>query len=388
MINWRHSCGASFILCKVALHNGVSVAPVLRRSVLRKLAFGGVTLVLASAGFLFAATDTFKDPLDTPVSKLARKITATQMSAVTHAGDRLVAVGIRGLIVFSDDAGKTWTQASVPVSSDLLDVNFPTDKDGWAVGHDGIVLHSRDSGSTWVKQLDGRMTQKLLVDHFESRVAAGQPDAERFLQDTRLNYPNGPEQSLLSVWFKDAQHGFVCGSFGTLLATNDGGATWESWIEKVTTDIPLHYYSIRGTKSGVFMTSERGIIFQLDKNKERFIENKTDYSGTFFNILDTGDAVIALGLRGTAYRRQASSVTKWEKIETGVASAFSGSALLPNGGALLVTQSGQLLTTRDNGNNFKMIPVAQPMLFTGVAAAGADQAVVVGSDGIRSVPLQ
>lgn len=355
---------------------------------MRRLAFVVLTLVLATAGALFAATETFKDPLDTPVSKLVRKITATHMSAVTRAGNRLVAVGIRGLIIFSDDAGNSWNQASVPVSSDLLDVNFPTDKDGWAVGHDGVVLHTSDSGTTWVKQLDGRATQKLLTDYFQAQVDAGQADAQRYLQDTQLNYANGPEQSLLGVWFKDALHGFVCGSFGTLLATNDGGQTWESWVEKVDSEMPLHYYSIKGTKNGIFITSEKGTIFRMDAEKKRFVSNKTDYTGTFFNLLDAGDSVLALGLRGTAYRLKGAGAAKWEKLETGVVAAFSASTPVANGEALLVTQSGQLLMTRDSGDHFQLIPNARPMLFTGIAVAGANKAVVVGSEGVRTVTLQ
>ena len=37
---------------------------------------------------------------------------------VTHAGNRMVAVGDRGHILYSDDQGKSWTQAKVPTPSD------------------------------------------------------------------------------------------------------------------------------------------------------------------------------------------------------------------------------------------------------------------------------
>src|ERR1019366_414977 len=107
----------------------------------------------------FAATDTYKDPLDVPAMMLKRQITSTQIQAATRAGERLVAVGIRGLVLVSDDGGKQWKQANVPVASDLTDVYFPTAKDGWVVGQDGVVLHTRDGGNTWEKQQDGRMTQ-------------------------------------------------------------------------------------------------------------------------------------------------------------------------------------------------------------------------------------
>lgn len=43
-----------------------------------------------------------------------------------HAGKRLVVVGDRGHILFSDDQGKTWTQARVPTRQLLTAVFFST----------------------------------------------------------------------------------------------------------------------------------------------------------------------------------------------------------------------------------------------------------------------
>ena len=352
---------------------------------MRKLVWGVLALVLATAGF--AATDPFKDPLDVPAAMLKRQITTTQMTGITHAGNRLVAVGIRGLILVSDDGGKAWRQAPVPVSSDLLDVHFPTPKDGWVVGQDGVVLHTRDGGNTWQKQFDGRMANKLLTEHFQAQVNSGNAEAQRYLQDTELNYKEGPEQALLGVWFSDAQHGYVCASFGTVLATNDGGVPWESWVEKVEVDVPPHYYAIRGTRQGVLMASEKGVVFRLDADKKRFVALPTGYSGTFFNLIETSDAVFAVGLRGTAYRLKEGAGAKWEKVDTGVTSTISAGAVMADGKVLLVTVTGQMAASKDGGEHFQMIPVAHPMSFAGIAAAGAGSAVVVGSGGVSTLPL-
>ncbi len=116
-----------------------------------------LTLPLAAS-----AAASYRDVLDTPArdSAFAAK---SLLNGVANAGQRIVAVGQRGHIVLSDDGGKTWTQAKVPVSSDLVAVYFPTPAKGWAVGHDGIVLHSADSGATWTRQLDGRSAGELMA---------------------------------------------------------------------------------------------------------------------------------------------------------------------------------------------------------------------------------
>ncbi len=67
----------------------------------------------------------FADVLDTPAvrSELAVQ---SMMTGLTRAGERLIAVGQRGHILYSDDRGQHWQQAQVPVSSDLVAVHFPT----------------------------------------------------------------------------------------------------------------------------------------------------------------------------------------------------------------------------------------------------------------------
>ncbi|HEU5468620.1 MAG TPA: YCF48-related protein, partial [Steroidobacteraceae bacterium] len=68
---------------------------------------------------------------------------------VAWAGRRAVAVGERGHILHSDDAGRTWTQAPVPASANLTAVCFADEKNGWAVGHIETILRTRDGGDSW-----------------------------------------------------------------------------------------------------------------------------------------------------------------------------------------------------------------------------------------------
>lgn len=356
---------------------------------MRKPAFGALALVVVAAAVAAPAiSSSFKDPLDVSAIKVSRAALTTQMSAIARAGDRLVAVGVRGYILFSDDGGSTWRQAVVPVSSDLLAVHFPTAKDGWVVGHDGVVLHTADGGLNWERQLDGRQAQKLLTDHFQALADQGKPEAQQYLQDVKLNYGDGPEQALLGVWFKDAQNGFVCGSFGTLLATSDGGKTWVSWVEKVAAPMPVHYNAILGTKNGgVLIASEKGVVFQLDPDQQRFVATETGYAGTFFSLVEAGGGVLALGLRGTAYRLDGGLGGTWAQVDTGVSSAFTGSVTQPNGEALVVTQTGLVLSTTEGGRRFQKVPVVRPMLFTGIALAKGNEAVAVGLAGIRQIQL-
>ncbi|MFU0418243.1 WD40/YVTN/BNR-like repeat-containing protein, partial [Acinetobacter baumannii] len=81
----------------------------------------------------------------------------------TRAGKRVVAVGEHGIVLLSDDEGKTYRQArTVPVSATLSAVSFADEKHGWAVGQWGVILATSDGGETWVKQrMDTAVDQPL-----------------------------------------------------------------------------------------------------------------------------------------------------------------------------------------------------------------------------------
>lgn len=90
-------------------------------------------LLMQSAGVTAGQATDYVDVLDLPAkaSALAQR---SPLLDLARAGSRLVAVGQRGHILYSDDEGGRWQQARVPVSSDLNAVTFPTPEQGWAVG--------------------------------------------------------------------------------------------------------------------------------------------------------------------------------------------------------------------------------------------------------------
>src|SRR3954469_12302061 len=94
--------------------------------------FASCAMALGLAAAAVAGPSTWHDPLDTPASAslLAQRAPIT---ALAVAGKRVVAAGIRGHVLWSDDGGKQWQQAKVPVSSDLTALAFPTPQRGFAV---------------------------------------------------------------------------------------------------------------------------------------------------------------------------------------------------------------------------------------------------------------
>jgi len=327
----------------------------------------------------------FQDPLDSAAQ--STRFTATShLSAIARAGTRLVSVGVRGLIVLSDDEGRNWRQAASPVSSDLVAVRFVSARRGWASGHDGVILATQDGGEHWVKQLDGRQAAKLLAAHFAALSASGDPQAVRMSKEVARNYENGPEMPMLDLWFENEQVGWASGPFGTLLGTRDGGKTWVSWMEKVEGAKMLHYNAVRGVGGNLYLASEQGTLFKLDRARERFVPLSTGYQGSFFGVIGTRDYVIAYGLRGTAYRSRNAGAS-WERLATGVPAGLTAASLLDDGRLLFASQDGRVILSRDQGSSFQAVPVARPGLFTDIAPAAGGRILLTGLGGVQSATL-
>src|SRR5690606_7527154 len=132
------------------------------------------------------------------------------------------------------DRGASWSQASVPVSSDLVSLTFASPKKGWAVGHDGLVLFSADGGKSWTRQLDGRQASRQAVAHYREHKNEAGVDVvlkreERIMEDAEL----GGAPPFLDVLFDDERNGFIVGAFNRIFRTEDGGATWVPWMDRV-----------------------------------------------------------------------------------------------------------------------------------------------------------
>jgi len=332
----------------------------------------------AGAGAQASGTDV----LDRPAmqSPLASKKLLVGMA---RAGDKFVAVGPRGHIVLSADGGQTWTQASVPVSSDLTAVWFASATHGWAVGHDGVVLATMDGGTTWTKQLDGRVAAQIMAKDIEAKLAAS-PDSEELKSlatEAQRSVEVGPDKPFLDVWFESETTGFVIGAYNLIFRTTDGGKTWQSWFDRVPNPKFMNLYSIRPAAGGVYMGGEAGTFFRLDREAMKFDAVPLEYGGSLFGVVDAGDAVLTYGIKGNAFRTADAGKT-WVKVDSGLRTMIVGGVTLAPGTVLLADQSGHMSRSQDGGSTFQPIEVPKPMPLTGIIDAGGGKLGLTGPFGV------
>lgn len=332
----------------------------------------------------------FHDPLVTP-ARPTERLTRAPMTAVVRASPtRLVAAGLRGVIAVSNDAGKTWKQAAVPVREDLTALAFPTPDHGWAVGNDGLLLETQDGGNTWTKRMDGNAAARLMLDKYE-RLAQQEPDNPAIaaaLKESKSYQAEAPARPFLDVAFTDDETGYIGGNFNLLFRTRDGGKTWEPLYEKTDNPNGYNIYSIRAEGQEVFLLGELGLALRRDPQTDSFVRVPLSYEGTLFTLTGKDGDLIAAGLRGSAFRTTDGGST-WRKVDFGALkpATFSSGTVLDDGRIVLVTTAGELFVSSDGGATFRAVAEGDPTPYYGVAPAGKDTVALVGLQGIRMETL-
>lgn len=277
------------------------------------------------------------------------------------AGSRLVAVGERGHVLLSDDAGKAWRQAKVVPTRATLTALHATDATRlWAVGHGGVILHSTDAGDTWA-------------------LATGQAA--------------GPEV-LLAVRVQADGQGLAVGSFGTALHTLDGGRHWQAKPLLPGEAGERHLNRILVTPAGTWLVAaEGGQVLRAagaaPLPSKPWEAVKTPYAGSLWTGQLLGSGVVLLGgMRGNLVR-SSDDGRSWTHLPVREAGSFTGSTLLPDGRPVLVGVDGTVVIGDAAGQQFSLQRQPDRGTLTAVVAVAVDGAGLVAAStaGLRTLAL-
>lgn len=299
------------------------------------------------------------------------------LSAAT-AGQRLVAVGERGLVLVSDDNGGRWQQQPTPVSVTLTTVRFADAKHGVAIGHGGIVLMTDDAGARWRVVFDGqRAAQVALASARASGDAGLAANAERLVAD-------GPDKPFLDVLMPDAATLLVVGAYGLAFASNDGGRSWSSWIERFDNPKALHLYAVRQRGDTCLVAGEQGLLLHSTSNGQRFRRLTSPYRGSFFvaELLSEQDIVVA-GLRGNVWR-SADAGNSWSQVATPMPASITAALRAPDGTLWLANQAGFVM--RLSGDRLAVVNKNALPPINGLVIGAGRQLTALTMNGALPVP--
>lgn len=268
------------------------------------------------------------------------------------AGDALMAVGDRGFILRSTDAGQKWTQVASPTEAMLTALAMSSATVGVAVGHDATILRTTDAGLTW-------------------SLISQEPDLE---------------SPLLDVWFETPEHGLAVGAYGLLKETRDGGATWED--RSISDDEPHLYAAAKASDGSIFIVGETGAMFRsVDQGQTWAGVESSPYSGTYFGVMALTDgALLAFGLQGNLFRSGDLGQT-WTEIVTGTTASLMGGIQRKDGRVIIVGLAGAILTSAD-GKAFTLATLKDREALSGVLELSTSALIAYGEQGVRPLDLE
>ena len=282
------------------------------KSILRKT--GALALVCGIAGLFagqaLAAEGEFDQPTPSKMARLASKALLLDSAKV---GDHYIAIGQYGIVLTSPN-GKDWSQVQMPVDTQLIDLYFIDDKEGWAVGELNTIVHTTDGGKTWeVQRYD-----------FES------------------------ENPLLNVFFFDNKKGIAIGAYGSMVKTFDGGQTWEkAWINDED-DFHLNEL-VRLSDGTLIIAGEAGYNYRSRDNGESWETMDVPYEGSFMGCVPLSDShLILYGLRGTI-AESTDQGDSWRIVETPASTSLMDAVLMADGRIVFVGLAGTVVVRTADG---------------------------------------
>ena len=328
-------------------------------------------------------------PASGPLSR--QTMSRLLLTDATRFGNRVVAVGDRGYIVFSDNNGESWQRGKTPANTPLLTaVYFLDAQTGWAVGHDSTILTSTDQGASWSKAFSAADEQKPLMD----------------------------------ITFVDTNTGFAVGAYGAFYATSDGGKTWTSRklfegtkaappkaVPKATKTGKYESVGSGKTNDGdvggkggdedkhinaiiklgenrLFVAGEAGMLAKSDDGGKTWVKITSPYKGSYFGAIQAQNgAVLIYGLRGRIYRSSDAALANWKQIENKTVASLMGSTRLPDGALVLAGLSGTVLISRDNGESFSLLPSGSTKALSAPLLGAPNALLLIGEAGVRDVLL-
>ena len=318
---------------------------------------------------------------------------------LADVGDRIIAVGEQGSIVYSEDSGHRWRQAETPTSALLNAVCFADDLNGWAVGHDAVVLHTRDGGLTWEKQYEDLFSPASWDDYDDDDADMddlyGDPYAD--VDDWDEDFDGGGDDilefadaPLLDVHCHSRKRVIAMGGFGYYLETADGGQTWSKLTDKLSNPEASHLYSVVGFEDTdtLFIGGERGILFRSQDAGDNWGAINGPSTGTFFGLTPlVGDVLLAYGLQGQVWLTRDEGES-WTELNSGITRGINDATVMADGTLVLVTNAGGIITNQGRGTTLTLNYLPDRQSLAAVLPNSEGDVVIAGQNGLRLVTLK
>jgi photosystem II stability/assembly factor-like uncharacterized protein len=262
-----------------------------------------------------------------------------------------VVVGAGGRVLVSHPKyANLWSPRDSGTKELLTCLSFADERRGWAAGHGGVIIHTDDGGRTWKVQREASSENHPLFDiqFLNPLVGYACGAYDTFLKSTDggktwvLSSP-GSDNIYNGLAFGDEETGFLVGEFGTVLRTTDGGTSWEE----------IELKGFEGSLFGITLLSSEtllvygiaGNVFRSEDGGRHWVDVSTDQDKSLFRGAAHGDAVVLVGASGARLVSSDGGRSFLNRVDEDFTS-FAGVGAHPGGGFVCVGERGKIAHLR------------------------------------------
>jgi photosystem II stability/assembly factor-like uncharacterized protein len=230
------------------------------------------------------------------------------------------------------------------------------------VGEHGSIFRSADSGRTWSASSSPERATLTGVSFGNERLGWAVGHDALILATVDGGRTWNPqwrgenlEDSFLDVCALDARHVIAIGAYNLCLVTHDGGRTWQT---RRILDEDMHLNRIsRGPTGTLYLAGERGTLLRSVDAGETWTILDAPYEGSFYGILPlSANVLLAYGLRGNVFRSD-NDGDSWDRVPLDSTALLATGLKTRRGPIVLAGQARTLLVSNDGGRSFD--PAAQ-----------------------------
>ncbi|MFX1764182.1 YCF48-related protein [Paraburkholderia sp. A1RI-2L] len=266
-----------------------------------------------------------------------------------------------------------------------------------AVGEHGVIILSDAEGKTWRQAREVPVSATLSAVTFADAQhgwAVGQwgvilatTDGGETWQKQRMDI--SVDQPLFSVLFTSEKDGIAVGLWSLMLATHNGGKTWT----KVTVSKPPGstradrnlYHIFADQKGALYIDSEQGMVLKSADGGANWSYLSTGGKGTLWTGVALPDGRIVVGgLLGSLYQSVDGGAT-WTALNAGTKSSITD--LVANGNSLVgVGLDGLVLKQGASGKLFEVQQREDRSALTAATVDKMGNPVLFSKDGVLAGP--
>lgn len=289
------------------------------------------------------------------------------------------------------------------VRQNLFAACFPTDRQGWMVGELGRIFRTDDGGATWSRQDAGTKRPFLAMSCLDPKTAwiAGKEGIMYATGDggeTWKQLDTGSDRHIFALEFPTALRGHGAGDFGTMVHTEDGGKTWtktripdtvvlpESALDTGVEPGDVNLYGIAyADPDHVWIVGEFGIIVASSDGGRTWQQQHSPIESTLFGVRMTSLMHgFAVGIDSMILETDDGGVT-WRTVPPPVTQRSYYDVMLRGPIGWIVGDSGTVLKTSDGGATWTVEPLPIQLAanwIRSVSLAPGGAGLAVGSEGL------